>query len=409
MRSRRALQGFTLTEMLVVITIIGMMMALLFPALNAAVASARKTQCANNMRELGKAVQGYEADKGGYPGSAENVNGFVTSWVIMLFPYIGRGDLWSSYRNPGTGVLSTPPTWSTAYSRLFNYGSSSKLGSPPPRINQLVCPAGSPTQQCALSYVGNCGMRDGASNSTYSLGAGVTGPVVASSTVPPDWPCNGIFHNHYWLPSSTANATVGYGVYPPYQVHMSSSDVKDGLSTTLLLSENVQATEWCEPYPTIQPTNAVINSSDTSMSTNVEVYTGMLHGILTYGIPAPDNVYWSTTVYPINVARDTDPFGNSGVSPPIPLGGRVLPRPTYSALNYYQYARPSSFHSGGVNAIFCDGHAQFLSQNIAPAVYFQLMTPDERNYRFAGNFTPGSVENSMRNYCAQYPLTSGSY
>ena len=42
----------------------------------------------------------------------------------------------------------------------------------------------------------------------------------------------------------------------------------------------------------------------------------------------------------------------------------------------YVWSRPSSFHSGGVNAAYCDGHVTFLNQDIDYAVYAQLMTSD---------------------------------
>ena len=45
----------------------------------------------------------------------------------------------------------------------------------------------------------------------------------------------------------------------------------------------------------------------------------------------------------------------------------------------YPHARPSSNHSGGVNVVFCDGHCQFLREDIDYDVYGRLMTPDGKN------------------------------
>ena len=60
-RTTRPRAGFTLVELLVVITIIGMLMALLLPAVNAAVAAARQASCINNQKQLAIALTTYES------------------------------------------------------------------------------------------------------------------------------------------------------------------------------------------------------------------------------------------------------------------------------------------------------------------------------------------------------------
>src|SRR5450759_4761897 len=86
--------AFTLVELLVVITIIGILVALMLPAVLAARNRARVTQCSNYQRELGTAMLGYELVKGHLPGYANNLHGAVVSWIPPLLPFIGRGDLW---------------------------------------------------------------------------------------------------------------------------------------------------------------------------------------------------------------------------------------------------------------------------------------------------------------------------
>src|SRR5688572_25291149 len=67
--SRRT--GFTLVELLVVITIIGMLIALLLPAVQAVRENARQTDCSNNIRQLGVGTQAYETAKENLPGATQ--------------------------------------------------------------------------------------------------------------------------------------------------------------------------------------------------------------------------------------------------------------------------------------------------------------------------------------------------
>jgi len=92
--------AFTLVELLVVITIIGMLIALLMPAISAAREQGRRTQCLNNQKELGVALLGYETSHNAFPGWRNSVTGNTNpvSWVAMLLPYIDRNDLWQKVK-----------------------------------------------------------------------------------------------------------------------------------------------------------------------------------------------------------------------------------------------------------------------------------------------------------------------
>ena len=101
--------GFTLVELLVVITIIGMLMALLLPAVNAAVEAARAAQCKNNLRQLAFAVDAYQTSRGRYPGYVDNVgsNPDKASWVVALLPQIEQLDLYDTWaKDDGSGTFT---------------------------------------------------------------------------------------------------------------------------------------------------------------------------------------------------------------------------------------------------------------------------------------------------------------
>ncbi len=97
--ARRVGSGFTLVELLVVIAIIGVLVALLLPAIQAAREAARRMSCQNNVKNLAVGCLNYESSKGAYPPGAENFNQVSkngNSWQILILPYIEQGTLGSN-------------------------------------------------------------------------------------------------------------------------------------------------------------------------------------------------------------------------------------------------------------------------------------------------------------------------
>ena len=88
--SRHRRCGFTLVELLVVITIIGILIALLLPAVQAAREAARRGQCTNNLKQIGLAVHNFHDARKALPPSFLTGGGHAP-WLVMILPYVEQG------------------------------------------------------------------------------------------------------------------------------------------------------------------------------------------------------------------------------------------------------------------------------------------------------------------------------
>ncbi len=91
-------RGFTLIELLVVIAIIAVLIALLLPAVQQAREAARRTQCRNNLKQLGLALHNYHDNFLNFPPGnvASSVGGWGVSWYIRILPYLDQSPLYSN-------------------------------------------------------------------------------------------------------------------------------------------------------------------------------------------------------------------------------------------------------------------------------------------------------------------------
>ena len=127
-RSAQAAQAFTLVELLVVIAIIGILVALLLPAVQAAREAARRTQCVNNLKQIGIAVQNYHDTRRELPPM--RVWDGDRTWLALILPHMEEqavADMWKSKGASGNA------NWGCFYDQAFEYRTAI--------INAFYCPS----------------------------------------------------------------------------------------------------------------------------------------------------------------------------------------------------------------------------------------------------------------------------
>lgn len=211
MRCKRLSWGFTLVELLVVITIIGILIALLLPAVQAAREAARRAQCVNNLKQLGLGIHSYHDSHRMFPMGALRMytgsggcaySGYI-AWTARILPFIDQQPLyeqidWKVWAWAGS---STNPN-ATIVARA--------------KISGLRCPSDDPVQPSAAygptNYMG-CSGSDG--SSYPSTGATI-----------------GMFRE-----STDCNSAVCTNCTSPLDCLMDIARVVDGTSTTMAISE----------------------------------------------------------------------------------------------------------------------------------------------------------------------------
>ena len=114
-------KAFTLVELLVVITIIGILIALLLPAVQAAREAARRMQCGNNLKQVGLALLNHEQQKGEFPigtGFGKTSGDIGVSWWVQILPYCEQENVFDrfDFSTPHVGAFWANPTTEAAVS-----------------------------------------------------------------------------------------------------------------------------------------------------------------------------------------------------------------------------------------------------------------------------------------------------
>jgi prepilin-type N-terminal cleavage/methylation domain-containing protein len=312
--------GFTLVELLVVIAIIGILIALLLPAVQAAREAARRTQCKNNVKQLALACQSHLAAKKELPAGGTLIN--QLSWLCYVLPYMEETALYETMKG------------GNAFERGSVGGGSDRGGAPvapdtrPHRgqyfalnnVNSIQCPsAPAPmTRVTSGTLLGPDGNNIPLYMNHYQ---GIAGPVTAPG---------GIVYRLNNRCSAGNGGSSDQGLLE-FGYAVKVRQVTDGLSKTLLLGElNFEVNEVPDQrYSGTSWTKGIGNSS-TLVS---DSHSAAMKNIR----------------YPINAPPVSGQSNNQ------PLG---------------------SFHSSGTHVALGDGSVMFLTENINFTLYQSLASRD---------------------------------
>lgn len=314
-------RGFTLVELLVVIAIIGLLAGLLIPAVNRAREQARRTECTNRIRQVALAMLGQASTKQYFPGRLQVVR---------------------------TALANRPVTWATAILPELEHQQAMDMFMQSPQdpllefySPNLVCPSddGAGKNQPWLSYVVNAGVPD-------------KEPFNAD---PDSWdtPSSGVIHNLI--------ITIRGGAVSKCRIGPDYVTKHDGTSTTVLLTENIDAFKWHVP----ELLNLIDNQKNptsqfkTNLKDDFEQSVGVVWHPQDFNNTDPatgDYSSYAPRVRPINQDKAVYSPGN---------GDPVA------------FSRPSSYHSGGVNMAFCDGHVSFVQEGIRPEIYCRILASND--------------------------------
>ena len=313
--------GFTLVELLVVIAIIGLLIALLLPAVQATRESSRRSRCQNNLKQLSLGLVTYTSARGALPPSfvdnlkagntsfapADNVSGFA--WSALILPFIEQAPLWDRLQTATNGGTVN---WQSAGS------AATSLASLPVNVFE-------------------CSSNEGAGKPNTKRDHFQTGTAFGQNNYGP---------NSGWSATCTSIDDRGAGVFivSNKTINVKPTGITDGLSKTLLLAERSSTNETgggsCGGLPCDNPGGLWIGPQLMRQTTG-----------------------WSTGM----ITHDVETYGGGDVA-------YMINRSAYTWGDDWSNGSP---HAGGINASMCDGAVRWISENISMTTYARLRSKAE--------------------------------